>query len=509
MKSISSQINVSLYKLTFMRCLIYFLLLVSCQLSAQTITLELENASSSENLVKGDTIHIWSDKTPSSDVFSHWSGTAIDYLQKVDEWHTILVIPENINQSAFTLTANYETIIEPNIGVISIIQWGQETEEGDFFPAEKEIHFAYPNNPKAIAFFIHGTGGNADSWFSNFEKLSMVKDFVHEGYAVFALNSNETSLGDQDGDGQVRWENNFSKQDTFTNIDFKNVIHTKQYIDANLGFGDLPVVMVGGSNGANFSEFCTGVLDFTASAHLTGNGNSTYFNNFPELKPVIWVQSRNDNNQNASAVTAQANFQKLVDQGVKTEWYWLEKSPSYSKRYMRNLNGTGEAISTSIHESLKNQGLLDEDDFLIFDNVNTEFPADFFDNFDISNAQRKDIEYQLNVINADHIANGDYNKTIIKFFDDCLSQTTNTVDEALSTNQFEISPNPAEYATFIRQEKHSSYDFQLVDISGKILKEGNSSSSDFEVDLSRFSSGIYFLIINTGYSEEVHKVIKK
>jgi predicted esterase len=488
------------------------ILCFSLSIYAQEFSLEIVGGYMEGDLVKGDSVFVWSRTFEVNGMyppFSHWSGTAANYLTKVDEWRSVLKIPVSEPENSFTLYANWKFPNISSTGSYIVNQWGEENENGLFFPVDKVVHYALPPEPKAIVFMIHGTGGRSESWFTNFEKYSLVNDLVAEDYAVFALNSNETTLGDQDGDGKVRWENSFFKQDTLTNIDFKNVLHTKKYIDVNLDFGDIPVFIIGGSNGANFADYCTAVLDFEASAHMTGNGNTTFFDNYPDLKPVIWIQSRNDNNASANDSIAWANHQKLIAKNIKTEWHWLEKSPAYPQRFERSNNNINEYFSSSIYDSLELYGLIDETGFLTIDNVNDELPENFYNFSFLNTSQTNDYIYQLNVLNADHIATGDFNKTIIRFFDDCIAQSTNTQDLSDIANAFNIRPNPAYNSFEISHSFNQPCRFQLIDISGNVHIERVILESTEMIDIEHLASGIYFTRIILENKSLVKKLVKK
>ncbi len=474
----------------------FCLLFISICTQAQVYNLTLTNASAAGTFQQGDSIHIWSDKTTTYQVFTHWSGDGAQYLLKDDEWHTVMIVPPGTTQSNFELTANYDALGSTSIGTITLEQWGEENESGAFFPVDKEIEFAYQQNPKAIVLFFHGTGGNAGAWVNDFEKRSMLKDFVYNGYAVLALNSNETTLGNQDGgDGKIRWETSQMKQDTNTNIDFKNVMATLDHY--NSFFGELPVFAVGGSNGANFADFAAAALDFKASAHLTGNGLINLFQNHPNLKPNIWIQSINDNNTFADSTQALANYQELINQNIATEWHWLQRSPAYPKRFMRSINGIGESISTALYDSLKSQSYLDTQDRLTIWNTTADFPADdFLADFNLTTAQENDFLSQLKIINADHGSNGDFNKTIIRFFDECLAAPT-AVDEAvgLAQSQSLVSPNPATNFVNINLENGLNFTYEIYNVNGLLVSQNRNYAAHFRVDVSTLTAGVYFLKI--------------
>lgn len=66
-------------------------------------------------------------------------------------------------------------------------------------------------------------------------------------------------------------------------------------------------------------------------------------------------------------------------------------------------------------------------------------------------------------------------------------------------------PNPVVDILIVETEK-LDLKYRIVDIHGKMLKNGNISSSSFELDFTSFPSGIYFLWIE---ENQTHKIIKK
>ncbi len=478
---------------------------------AQNFTLTIQDGYGNGTFEKGDSINVWADRAGGNEVFTHWSGTGAEYLLLDKEWHTRIIIPNTVSEDQFNLVANYDDLGNWSNGQWTLTQWAELNEDGSFIPADKIVEYAYPENPKAIVFLIHGTNGNSSSWITRYERRSLVKDLVYNNYAVFALNSNETSVGDQDGDGNVRWENNFAKQDTATNIDFKNVLATRDYIFENIFLQELPVFMIGGSNGANFTDFCTWALDFKASTHMTGNGLAALFQNVNDLKPILWIQSKNDNNPSANPAAALSYYNQLLDLGITSEWHWLERSPAYPFRFNRSSNQINNQTSIALYDSLKSNQWLDDNDYLVIQNVNTDFPLDdFLVDFNFTNAQKTDFNDQLNVINADHGANGDFNKTIIRFFDDCLLMVSNNELSNKEASDFSIFPNPFDSFLSIQSEHTpTSFSFEIFDINGRSLFSKQQHYSNDELDTTTLLSGIYILKIKSinNYTQ-VYKLIK-
>ena len=477
-----------------MKRILILLLLYPVWGFSQNYTLSISNGYGNGVYAKGDSIHIWSDTSEPNNVFTHWSGNGAEYLIRNNEWHTQLIVPTNIAEEDIFLTANYEELDEVINGQFLWNQWGELEENGTFFPTEKIIDYAYPNNPKAIVFLIHGTGGNSSSWIDRFDRRTIIKDLVHDDYAVFALNSNETTLGDQNNDGRIRWQTDPFRQDTSTNVDFKNVLETRETIYNELGLNDLPVFMIGGSNGANFSDYATAALDFKASCHMTGNGISGVFENHPNLKPIIWIQSINDNNPNTDTIKARTNYNQLITQGITTEWHWLEKSPVHPFRFERSRNDIDSDLSMALFQELQNQDLIDENNFLTIKNISAEFPFDdFYDVISLSNLQQRDFVDQLNVVNADHGANGDFNKTIINFFNNCILVNSSDNFQEQELTDIEIYPNPATINLNLKSTNENRFSYKIYSNSGTLLIEKSDKNTFHTIDIRHLPSGLYFI----------------
>ncbi|CAM3967581.1 T9SS type A sorting domain-containing protein [Flavobacterium antarcticum] len=103
------------------------------------------------------------------------------------------------------------------------------------------------------------------------------------------------------------------------------------------------------------------------------------------------------------------------------------------------------------------------------------------------------------------------------FFDYNFPIVTNeeqTIFADLSKNDFnrdisiQVYPNPAESEVFIKAE-HTINSIQLFDAQGRILQTKMSNKNSESVDLSSYSSGIYFITVATSFGQQTQKVIKK
>ena len=74
-----------------------------------------------------------------------------------------------------------------------------------------------------------------------------------------------------------------------------------------------------------------------------------------------------------------------------------------------------------------------------------------------------------------------------------------------------IYPNPANESLFIEfNETDNVNSISITDISGNIVTNINSFSelNQIEIDLANYTSGIYFVLINTDNGVEVFKFVK-
>ncbi len=74
--------------------------------------------------------------------------------------------------------------------------------------------------------------------------------------------------------------------------------------------------------------------------------------------------------------------------------------------------------------------------------------------------------------------------------------------------ELNVFPNPTKYKITIETNALNSF-FEFNDISGKLLIKDAIISSKFEIDLSRFNSGMYFLTVYNGNQQIHRKIIKQ
>ncbi len=495
--------------------IIISLLLINLVVRSQPFNLIVNNGIGSNVYNEGDTVHIWSDAIFGDSVFVDWTGSGESYLTNSDEWHTTLIIPVNMNIGSIIINANYDVIpFSTQIDSTSYLLFGENN--GIQSNVMKKTFYAAPPSPKGVVFLFHGTGGNGVSFFVKYERLNLVKDLVFDEFAVFTLDANEVSMGDQNGDGNIRWDtSNAWLANANNNIDILNIQTLKDSVINDFSLpANIPCFTLGMSAGAVFSDICASALNFNASAHITANGRILTYTR-PDIVPVIWIMSDNDHNESADYVVAFNNYLTMSTTQI-AEWHLLKRSPLYSKRLLRSLNNISETQSDSVFQRLLTNGFLDEDNFLSVLDISL-IPINLLDDLDFSLNQKLDINRQLLIVNADHVLHSDYDKNIIRFFNQTLSYSSindNVIDADTYLLNSKIYPNPFNPTTTIRYsvDIDQNITIQIFDISGKLVetlveKIVHPGVHRVQWEASGYPSGMYFakLISDTNY--KVQKLI--
>jgi len=272
---------------------------------------------------------------------------------------------------------------------------------------------------------------------------------------------------------------------------------------------DFPFFSYGVSNGANFSDLAAAAIGFQASAHNTGNGSPSLYLQRPDATPVIWLQAHNDQNANANPTVALANYQVLLDRDICSEWYWLTRSPLFEKRFMRSRNNINQQESISIYNRFFDYpNLVDNEGFIIVDNIISELPSDFYTPLGLSNTEINDAESQMKAANADHGSTGDFNKTIIRFFENnCMT----TAIDLLADKELEISlfPNPTNDFVFLETKNNSLESAIIFNLQGQFITKHSfpTSTKKYKLNLSGMPSGIYFIKLKWDGGRQIKKVV--
>lgn len=99
---------------------------------------------------------------------------------------------------------------------------------------------------------------------------------------------------------------------------------------------------------------------------------------------------------------------------------------------------------------------------------------------------------------------GDNPGSVLKLDDLSLSGGDVGLDE-FSTMNVDIYPNPATTSVMIKAE--GSFNYSIVNLSGKIIMMENDLNGAIELDINHISSGAYFVNVNNDFKSESHKLI--
>jgi len=478
------------------------LLLISSVAQSQSFNLTVNYGFGSGVYNEGDTIHVWANPSISDTVFTNWTGSGTNYLTFDNEWHTTLIVPSGTNVGSLTINANFDIIpLTTQIDSTSYLLFGEITT--GISNVMKPVYYAAPPSPKAVVFLLHGTGGEGKSFFAKYERYSLVKDLVYDGYAVFTLDANERTMGDQDGNGKIRWITfNAGLADTSNNIDIKNIATLKDSIINDFNFStNIPCFTLGMSNGAVFSDICASALSFNASAHITAKGKTDTYTR-TDIAPVIWVMSDNDQNPSADNADAFVNY-TTMNQNQTAEWHLFNRSPVYSQRFTRSLHNISEAQSDSVFQRLQTNGYLDIEGFLTVLDISL-LPTNLLDGLGLTIEQKFSIRQQLLCINADHVLHSDYNKNVIRFFNQELHPLSVSNNEF--NNKTVVFPNPTKNKFTIQTDDlYNDIEVSIYSINGtRVSKVKNQT----EIDINDFANGVYFIKIAIEGKIETNKIIK-
>lgn len=90
-------------------------------------------------------------------------------------------------------------------------------------------------------------------------------------------------------------------------------------------------------------------------------------------------------------------------------------------------------------------------------------------------------------------------------FSDCSVLTLQTPDNLIKS--VHLYPNPT--SDFVRISAGESIDLvQVFDVTGRVVKESSPEKSDFSLNVSNLSKGVYLVKLNSGDKEATTKLIK-
>jgi predicted acyl esterase len=111
--------------------------------------------------------------------------------------------------------------------------------------------------------------------------------------------------------------------------------------------------------------------------------------------------------------------------------------------------------------------------------------------------------------NAIHFSPNQPSQITLPMYDGTTGVGFENVAKKPASNEIYIYPNPARESLTLLTHFNESYNWTILDLSGKQILSGTSNQSSQQIDLSRFDSGIYFLQVQTKSGvREVKKFVK-
>lgn len=286
----------------------------------------------------GDTVHIWSRALSPIEVFDAWEAPVApnDTLLPLrgDEWHTTLVMPA----ANVTLTAAIDTLAETTFLSDTL---------------ELEIHtipvrYALPPQAKGVILLFHDQQGGASDWLTETENHQFVRDALHAGFALIAIDAIRTE------DKGPYWNGD---PPDLTNIDIDRIVGALgELVQRSPSLDGLPFYSVGVGNGGDFAAALSGALGHRAAGLYVAGGSPEVVTRFD--LPIIFSITEHDRPGEPTRTAAENHSGSLALRGIATELAVNAASPLYAERFAR-IPGIDTALSRLLVEEIAAGGHLD------------------------------------------------------------------------------------------------------------------------------------------------------
>lgn len=378
--------------------------------ATDSFTVTVNNGYGSGKYKSGDTVHIWSKETSSSQLFDAWTGDL--GLLNTNEWHAWFLMPAR------------NAIFTANIKSITPITLNYELIRGR--DRLKPVYSYFPAAHKGVVYLLHGTGGSALQITSGFEENEVIKNIIDNGFAVIVTEAEEATTGlDANGDSKLRWTQ--TPVDTIANIDYANIrIITDTFYKRGTTNRSKPRYSLGMSNGGAFSAALSYMYTFRAAISYCAPGG-TFIAGFSTV-PLQFCMQRGDNHPEVGPqgnADALANSQGLIARGVCSKYFINERSPVYPQRFARR-SDISVATSAALVTELKQRGFLNGKGYFIgysgdLATALQNNPAQFPVLSSLTTAQKLFVAAQIDCCVTDHQMYSDLSKASVKFFNtQCL-----------------------------------------------------------------------------------------
>ncbi len=356
------------------------------------------NGFGSGTYEEGSTVHIWSDHDPRTQVVANWSGDS-EILRDRGEWHTSFVMPSrNVTFTAELIDTTFNLVEEQFSGR----------------DRTKTVRYFIPSTPLGLVHFTHGTGGSG-AMIEGIETGYIARVLVEAGYGVWATDAEEVDIGDQDGNGKIRWK----VSPVADNVDLVNLNRIfEQFINRGIIPQGTPRFMVGMSNGGAFSLSAGRALNLNAAVVYCASGSDQVA--AVTETPTAWFLCELDDHDQVDNNKAIRNHEALVSRGIATQLEIHGPSPLYDQRFAR-IVGLDEAMSKAIADELRLNNHVDAQGFLLQDgsdisisvrNLPSAHPV-------VTGLQRQsealEVLHQLRIMRANHRIYDDYARRTLAF----------------------------------------------------------------------------------------------
>ncbi len=475
------------YKFTF------FFLIVFRIAFSQSYSVVVNNGYGFGEFNAGDTVYVFAREESENEVFSHWETTPVLQVIKDDgEWRFAFVMP----QENVSITAVFDNL--PN----NFLQY----EDIQGVNISKPVYSAIANNSKGTVFVFHGTSGSANGWvgINKEQNYSLIKDLFNNGYSVIITECEESTLGnDVNGDGKIRWYT--FPIDTINNIDYANM---KAIIDTfeNRGVLDRSKLFsLGMSAGGAFSTGFSLAFSTVASATYCASGQMAVME--ATQSAILFCMMPNDEvigqEGNDDAIE---NYNYLVGAGKCTDYFMNYPFPIYPEYFARV--GLNLQQSQNVFNEILSNDFLDENHFLTASastlQAHIQLNQSLWTQFlSLTILQKFAVANLIGVAYGSHEFYSNHNKRTIDFFDH-LCETPNAITSQTGRNfSFTIFPNPASEMVYLMSDK-LDYSVVVTNIKGQIVFANKNVQ---QIDVSKLSSGLYFIRVVSSHEAENFKLM--
>lgn len=190
---------------------------------------------------------------------------------------------------------------------------------------------------------------------------------------------------------------------------------------------------------------------------------------------------------------ARQNFAAFQAQGQCGELHESTQQPVHPLRFTR-ISGVGEATSQALQAELKDNGILQANDYVtpgLDSSIVAQItPQAFPTLFSLSGAQQRAVYAQLQICYADHNFYAHYNLRVLNFFD-TLCSTPSAISDA-TTPGLSIYPNPTAGWVQLKGVPAGS-PYKLYNAVGRLVQQNAVPASGRLLLASHLPGGLYLL----------------